>query len=90
MKLNDMLNEGIEEEIMWQLRRHPDRWFRCMDLGGTDASRHSRILAKLCKQGKIEWRRRCVGISAALGSKRGGKEYRLAPATQDKEGGDGR
>ena len=57
------------DDLLEQLTdQPPEMWFRPMDLGGSDASNHSRVLAKLVRQGLVERRSR---------SGRGSYEYRL-------------
>lgn len=71
-----------ERQMLQYLRRlhdrDPDKYFKCMDLGGTNGSYHSGLLAKLVRKGLVESRRRVCSMVGAMGSCRAGKEYRLA------------
>lgn len=69
-----------EEEVLSELRRlsarHPDMWFRPMDVGGHDASHHSHTLAKLVRKGLAERRKRRSIANVIAQSRRGSWEYR--------------
>ena len=66
-----------DEELFRALGGAPaDRWFRPMDLGATDASWHSRRLARLCQHGFVERRER-HGLAWTFDGPRGSYEYRL-------------
>lgn len=45
-----------EDEMLTRLRefKPPGAWARPMDLGGTDGSNHSRVLASLVRKGLVE------------------------------------
>ncbi len=64
---------GLAEDILRDLA-DDGGWVRPMDVGGTDASPHSRVLRGLCKRGLAERRRRWVGVSG------GSNLYRITPA----------
>jgi hypothetical protein len=67
------------------------RWVRPMDIGGRDASDHSRVLASLVRLGLALVRRRgeirypdgLTGENALARIGRGPKLYRTAPLTQN-------
>jgi len=53
-------------------------WARPMDVGGRDASPHTRILMKMVRRGLVERQRRW-SLANARGSRRGSYQYRLTP-----------
>lgn len=50
-------------ENIYMLRQDEPAWVRPMDVGGSDASDHSRRLARLCRVGLVERWDRSMGLS---------------------------
>jgi predicted transcriptional regulator len=71
-KLSDTEREVWDDLVAWT---YNFGWARPMDVGGRDASDHSRVLAKLVKLGLAERKRR-PSIMNSLGSRRGSYLYR--------------
>jgi hypothetical protein len=70
-----MLTED-RHEVVLQFGRDDRSWFRPMDLGGADGSRHSAALAPLERTGLVESRQRRPYTRGIRGS----KLYRLTAA----------
>jgi predicted transcriptional regulator len=69
----------LDMELLRDLAWAQSNWLRPMDLGGTDASAHSRRLRRLVSMGLVERKRR-DSIMNNLGSRRGSYVYRITKA----------
>jgi hypothetical protein len=79
-------NISLKEEelqILRTLKFYKDGdygYVRPMDVGGTNGSLHSRILARLCKHGLVERRRRNTICNVFCNSSRGSYMYAITDA----------